>query len=64
MKNYYAHFTNKKTRWTNGSSILVTIDGISLTHASARAWISFMKTQSYKENEDSWKLETLKELVA
>ena len=59
MKNYLATFVNR-----DGTEISLAADGISLTHASARAWISFMKTQSYKENEDSWKLETLKELVA
>jgi hypothetical protein len=59
-KEYYAHFTNEKTRWTNGSSILIEVDGISLAHANARAWIKFMKTQSYRENEGGWELEELK----
>ena len=53
MDNYYAHFTNKKT------SIMIAADGISLTHANARAWIKFMKTQSYREDEDGWELEEL-----
>ena len=53
MNNYYAHFTNKKT------SIMIAADGISLTHANARAWIKFMKTQSYREDEDGWELEEL-----
>ena len=37
-------------------------DGISDTHANARAWIKFMKTQFYKDAPDSWELESL-ELV-
>ena len=54
MKNYHALFINDKT------TITLAIDGISETHAEARAWIKFMATQSFKEyDEDSWKLEAL-----
>ena len=54
MKNYHAWFTNDKT------TITLAVDGISETHAKARAWLKFMRTQTFKEHdEDSWKLEAL-----
>ena len=53
MKDYNAHFTNERT------SIMIAIDGISPTHASARAWIKFMRTRAFTEDEDSWVLEGL-----
>ena len=53
MKNYVAHFANSKT------GTMIAIDGISETHATARAWIKFMKTRLYKEDADGWELEEL-----
>ena len=55
MKNYHAWFQNKK----QNTAITIACDGISLAHANARAWIKFMKTQSYREDENNWHLEAL-----
>jgi len=55
MKNYHAWFQNKKTN----TAITIACDGISLTHANARAWLKFMGTQAFRENEDNWELEAL-----
>ena len=54
MKNYLATFANR-----NGTEVTLATDGISETHATARAWIDFMKTQSFREDEDGWELDEL-----
>ena len=54
MKNYIATFVNR-----DGTEISLAADGMSLIHANARAWIKFMKTQSYREDEDGWELDEL-----
>ena len=55
MKNYHAWFQNKK----QNATITIACDGISTDHAQARAWLKFMGTQSYREDESNWELETL-----
>jgi len=55
MENYHAWFQNEKAN----KAITIACDGISLTHANARAWIKFMGTQAWKEDKFSWRLETL-----
>tara|TARA_Y100000310_G_scaffold306589_1_gene347871 strand:- start:1986 stop:2198 length:213 start_codon:yes stop_codon:yes gene_type:complete len=54
MKAYTATFLN-----TWSERYVLYADGISDTHANARAWIKFMKTQFYKDAPDSWELEEL-----
>jgi len=54
MKAYTATFFNS---WNE--RYVMCADGISDTHANARAWIKFMKTQFYKDAPDSWELEEL-----
>ena len=55
MINYHAWFQNKK----QNTAITVACDGISETHAGARAWLKFMSTQAFKEDKDNWELEAL-----
>ena len=55
MKNYHAWFQNGK----QNTAITVACDGISETHATARAWLKFMGTQAFREDEDNWELEAL-----
>jgi hypothetical protein len=55
MENYHAWFQNEK----QNTAITVAVDGISVPHAEARAWIKFMGTLAFKEDEDNWKLEAL-----
>ena len=55
MKPYTATFFN---RWNE--RYVMFADGISDTHANARAWIKFMKTQFFKDAPDAWELESLK----
>ena len=55
MQNYHAWFQNKK----QNTAITVACDGISETHAQARAWLKFMGTQSFREDKDNWHLEAL-----
>ena len=55
MKNYHAWFQNEK----QNTAITIACDGISEPHAEARAWLKFMGTQSFREDEDNWELEAL-----
>ena len=55
MKNYHAWFQNEQ----KSRAITIACDGISETHAQARAWIKFMGTQAFREDEDNWELEAL-----
>ena len=55
MKNYHAWFQNKK----QNTAITVACDGISIPHAEARAWLKFMRTQAFREDESNWELEAL-----
>ena len=55
MTNYHAWFQNKQTN----TAITIACDSISLTHANARAWLKFMGTQAFREDEDGWELEAL-----
>jgi hypothetical protein len=57
MKPYTVTFLNE---WNERYVLFA--DGISDTHANARAWIKFMKTKWYADAPDSWSLESL-ELV-
>ncbi len=54
MKPYCAIFCNT---WNERYSMFA--DGISDTHANARAWIKFMKTKWYTDAPDAWDLESL-----
>ena len=54
MKAYTAIFLN-----TWGERYSMFADGISDTHANARAWIKFMKTQFYKDAPDALDRESL-----
>ena len=54
MKAYTAIFLN-----TWGERYSMFADGISDTHANARSWIKFMKTQFYKDAPDAWDMESL-----
>ena len=53
MKNYHAWFQNEK----QNTAITIACDGISETHAEARAWIKFMGTQDFRDDKDNWELE-------
>jgi hypothetical protein len=55
MKNYTAWFQNDEASKT----YLVACDGISESHAQARAWIKFFDYEEFREDEDSWELETV-----
>ena len=61
MKPYTATFLKKSTRMVTERYVLFA-DGISNSHAKARAWINFMKTNFFKSTPDDWELESL-ELV-
>ena len=51
MKPYTATF-----RRQSGEEHIVQTDGISDTHANARAWIAFMKTRIFKLAPNHWDL--------
>jgi hypothetical protein len=51
MKPYTATF-----RRMSGEEHVVQTDGISNTHANARAWIAFMKTRIFKLAPNHWDL--------
>jgi len=51
MKPYIATF-----RRMSGEEFTIETDGISDTHAGARAWIAFMKTRVYKLAPNHWDL--------
>ena len=55
MINYHAWFQNEQ----KSRAITIACDGISESHAQARAWIKFMGTQAFREDEDGWELEAL-----
>ena len=55
MKNYHAWFQNEK----QNTAITVACDGISESHAEARAWLKFFDYEEFREDEDSWELETV-----
>jgi len=57
MKDYTAWFQNDEASKT----ILLKCDGISESHAQARAWIKFFKNEEFKCDEDNWVLETVEE---
>ena len=59
MRSYIARFVgkNKFTR----SETTIHVDGINDTHANARAWIKFMRTQLYKNDPDIWELVALRD---
>ena len=59
MKNYHAHFTQADDSFPQ--AIMIAVDGISDTHAYARAWIKFMETKSYKDSPKGWELDLLEE---
>ena len=59
MKPYTATFYN-----TWDESYVMFADGISYTHANARAWIKFMKTQFYKDAPNAWDLKHLTPVFA
>ena len=56
MKPYIARFKN-----TWGERYEMMCDGISDTHANARAWIKFMKTSWYADAPEDWELEVLRD---
>ena len=55
MKDYTAWFQNDEASKT----YLVACDGISESHAQARAWIKFFGYEEFREDEDNWELETV-----
>lgn len=57
MKDYTAWFQNDEASTT----ILVACDGISKSHAQARAWIKFFGYEEFEKDEDNWELETVEE---
>ena len=59
MKQYIARFVGKNEFTRTETTIHV--DGISDTHANARAWIKFMKTQLFKNDPDIWELVALRD---
>ena len=54
MKPYTATFHN-----TWDESYVMFADGISYTHANARAWIKFIDTQWFKDAPNAWELKHL-----
>jgi hypothetical protein len=59
MKQYIARFVgkNKFTR----CETTIECDGINDTHANARAWIKFMRSQLYRNDPDIWELVVLRD---
>jgi hypothetical protein len=59
MKPYTATFLKKGKRMVTERYVLFA-DGISDSHAKARAWINFMKTNLFESTTpDDWELESL-----
>jgi|TARA_Y100000310_G_scaffold269670_1_gene283017 hypothetical protein len=56
MKPYIARFKNI---W--GERYEMSCDGVSDTHANARAWLKFMKTSWYSDAPRDWELEVLRD---
>ena len=58
MENYHAWFQLERQD-VYRSRVRIVCDGISLAHASARAWIKFMDMEEFKNGGGDWVLKKL-----